>query len=107
MQSSQDDISWWEVQYQSFSHTHNRTRDKITVLRSRDIDCNGVHIDVASVHIDIASVDDNEGFHGKYNNSNSLENDPDMKMSQLFLYEEPESSVRHRSSCLEFEVISF
>ena len=89
-----------EVQYQSFSHTHNRTR-------SRDIDCNGIHIDVASVHIDIAPVDDNEDFHGEAYYSNGLENDPDMKMSKLFTYEEPESSLRQRSSCLEFEVISF
>ena len=104
MQSSQDDISLFSIpKFQP----NTQSNSKITVLRSRDIDCNGVHIDVASVHIDIASIDDNEGFHGKYNNSNGLENDPDMKMSQLFLNEEPESSVRHRSSCLEFEVISF
>ena len=46
-------------------------------------------------------------FMGSINNSNSVENDSDLKMSQLFLYEEPESSLRQRSSCLEFEVISF
>ena len=69
---------------------------KITALRSRDIDCNGVHID-------IVPVDDIEGFNGKDNNSNGLENDSDMKMSKLFTYEEPESSVRHRSSCLQAE----
>jgi len=46
-------------------------------------------------------------FMGSINNSNSVENDSDLKMSQLFLYEEPESSVRHRSSRLEFEIISY
>ena len=65
---------------------HTQSYSKITALRSRDIDCNGVHID-------IAPVEGNEGFHGKYNNTNGLENDPDMKMSKLFLYEEPESSI--------------
>ena len=45
------------------------------------------------MHIDIAPVDGIEGFNGKDNNSNGLENDPDMKMSKLFRYEEPESSL--------------
>ena len=75
---------------------HTQSYSKITVLRSRDIDCNGVHID-------IAPVDGIEDFNGKDNNSNGLENDPDMKMSKLFTYEEPESSVRHPSSCLQAE----
>ena len=51
---------------------HTQSYSKITVLRSRDIDCSGVHID-------IAPVDDIEGFNGKDNNSNGLESDPDMK----------------------------
>ena len=75
---------------------HTQSYSKITALRNGDIDCNGVHID-------IAPVDGIEGFSGKYNNSNGLENDPDMKMSKSFTYEEPESSVRHRSSCLQAE----
>jgi len=73
---------------------------KITVLRSRDIDSNGVHIDTAP-------VDDIEGFNGKSNNRSGVENDLDMKMSKLFMYAEPESSVRYRSSSLRSEVRSF
>ncbi len=53
------------------SATHT-SYSKITVLRSCDIDCSGVHID-------IAPVDDIEGFNGKDNNSYGLESDPDMK----------------------------
>ena len=79
---------------------HTQSYSKITALRSRDIDCNGVHIDVAP-------VDDIKGFNGKYNNSNGSENDPDKKMCKLFTYEESESSVRHHSSCLQYEAISF
>ena len=102
MQSSQDHISWREVQNKSFSHTHTPTHQldqKITVhvLRSRDINSTGFHIETAP-------VDDIEGCNGKNNNSNGLENDLDMKMSKLFTYEEPESSVRYRSSCLPSEV---
>jgi len=48
-----------------------------------------------------------QGFNAKDNNSNGSENDSDKKMSKLFTYEEPESSVRHRRSCLQFEDISF
>jgi len=105
MQSSQDHISWRKVQNKSFSHTHTPTHQpdqKITVhvLRSRDINSTGFHIDTAP-------VDDIEGCNGKDNNSNGLENVPDMKMSKLFTYEEPESSVLYRSSCLQSEVRSY
>ena len=65
-------------------HTHTRTHQleqKITALRSRDIDCDGVNVDTAP-------VDDIEGFNGKDNNSNGWENDPDKKMCKLFMYEE-------------------
>ena len=79
---------------------HTQSYSKTTALRSRDIDCNGVHIDTAP-------VDDIEGLNWKDYNSNSLENDADMKMSKLFTYEEPKSSVRHCSNCLQFDVISF
>ena len=75
---------------------HTQSYSKITALRSRVIDCN-------RVHIDIAPVDGIEGFNWKDCNSNGLDCDPDMKMSKLFTYEEPESSVRHRSSCLQAE----
>jgi len=75
---------------------HTQSYSKITALRSRDIDCNGIHVD-------IAPVDGIEDLNGKDNNSNGLENDPDMKMSKLFTYEEPEFSVRHRRGCLQAE----
>jgi len=87
----------------SATHTPTHQLDqKITVhvLRSRDINSTGSHIE-------IAPVDDIEGCNGKDNNSNGLENDPGMKMSTLFTYEEPESSVRYRSSCLPSEVRSY
>jgi len=65
MQSSQDHISWREVQNKSFSHTHTPTQldQKITVhatliLRSRDINSTGFHIETAP-------VDDIEGCNGK------------------------------------------
>ena len=88
------------------THTHTRTHQleqleqKITVLRSRDIDSNGVPIDTAPIY-------DIEGSNGKNNNRSGLENGLDMKMSKLFMYEEPESLVRYRSSCLRSEVRSF
>ena len=56
MQSSQDHISWREVQNKSFSHTHTPTQldQKITVhatliLRSRDINSTGFHIETARI----------------------------------------------------------
>ena len=79
---------------------HTQSYSKITALRRRDIDCNGVHID-------ILPVDNIKGFNWKGYNSNGLDNDPDMKMSKLFTYEEPESSVRHRSSCLIHGTLSY
>jgi len=71
MQSSQDHISWREVQNKSFSHTHTPTHQldqKITVhvLRSRDINNTGFHIDTAP-------VDDIEGCNWKDNNSKNLQ----------------------------------
>jgi len=70
MQSSQDQIFWREV---------HQLEQKITVLRSRAIDSNGVPIDTAP-------IDDIEGSNGKHNNRSGLENDLDMKMSKLFMY---------------------
>ena len=49
------------------------------VLRSLDISSTGFHIITAP-------VDDIEDCSGKDNNSNGLENDPDMKMSKLFTH---------------------
>jgi len=49
----------------TFNHTHALTHQleqKITVLRSRDIDSNGVHIDTAPLDVI-------EGSNGKNNNS--------------------------------------
>ena len=89
--------------FQPHTHSHTPTLNKkitVHVLRSREINSTGFHIETAP-------VDDIEGSNGKNNNSNGLENDPDMKMSKLFTYEEPESSVRQRSSCLPSEVRSF
>ena len=57
----------YKVQYQSFSHTHTQSYSKITALRSRYIDCNGIHIDIAPINVI-------GGFNGKNNNSNGLEN---------------------------------
>jgi len=71
-------------------NTHSRTHQleqKITVLRSRDIDSNS-----NGVPIDAAPVADIEGSNGKNNNKSGLENNLNMKMkmSKLFMYEEPE-----------------
>jgi len=72
MQSSQDHISWREVQNKSFSHTHTHTPthqldQKIsTLLRSRDINSTGFHIETAP-------VDDIEGCNGKDNNRKNLQ----------------------------------
>jgi len=67
--------------------TNKKLEQKITVLRSRDIDSNGAHINTAT-------VEDIEGCNSKDNKITGSGNDPDMIMSIIPLTQ-PAVGVPH------------